>query len=250
MKKLFLKRNVIVISITSLLLLLLFVSSQFANASFLGDIFPSVTPTDRLASEIEDVYKALSNPKLDPQIRRSLEQRLKFMNREQTRVAIISQITPHLPPGRGADYTPEPIDEIILTGIIEEPFMLPGQKDVVTENAWQDKVDGEYVTVYAGYRRNTPDDHGVVCYETASTPLVCVDVPEKSGSVHVAERKDKDKAIKLVLKSKKGEDFFFDVRGRKFTKSLDEVVPTITQQAQAPTSVPYTPTVDSPYPAP
>jgi len=242
MKTVFSKRNIIAGSIITMLLFgILLVSNQLANANFSGEKSPTstITPGDPIVNQIKLLQKELSDLKNDQAAKTKIEEKLNNLYMLQTTIA---KIAPTLLISKQPGFigTPVPLHDIRLTGVINDPILI-SRHDVVDENGWQNIVDGIYVTVFAGYLKDDPDQ-GELCYKTDTIPLVCIAAPKKSGSIHVTEQIGN----KLVLKSKQGDTFFFDIPGRQFTTSMDAVVPTITPPVQA-TPVP---TTASGYPAP
>jgi hypothetical protein len=110
-----------------------------------------------------------------------------------------------------------------LTGIIDYPSVPFPAAQVIIENAWQDKINNEYVTVFAGA---TGDDHneGVLIIMTEH-PLAFkfIYIPG-AGSVKISDFK----GTQLVLQSKNKEVSYFDVPGQSFIKVLGEIVLTVT----------------------
>lgn len=161
---------------------------------------------------------------------------------EQTQEALAKITTPILP--ETFNKTPIVLDFGPLpTGMIEA-FPVPSSLNFVVEEGWQDYVNDEYITLGAGYMANDPEQ-GAIIYSRSGDHYVVVKTSKKSGELKIKEVKGK----KIVLVSKKGDTFFFDVPGRKFITTLDEVIATVTPSDQekwkpqepTPTAVPAYP---------
>jgi hypothetical protein len=252
MKIQFSKKRFLTVVTLFVLAIALVVFNQLAIVNSMGNQFPIATPTppfDTFNTEIENIQKELNNPKIDKDIRSTLENKIKDLTELQ---ASIGKITPwsatlEPPMALGTNHSSENTKIPPMTGIIDYHIMLPERKDLVMENAWQEIVNDEYLTVLAGYVRNDPDQ-GELCFRSDTIPLTCIDTPNRSGSIKIIEQKIKER--KLILTSKKGNSFYFDIPGKKFAKSLDEIIPTATMQALKNIVPTISLTPQSGYPAP
>lgn len=235
-----------IIVIILLTFVMIYASTHLVNAKKLtqGDLRP--TETKRVDGEIAYFLELINNEELNPDRRATLERRLEGLYYEATLVEKAKKVTPPTP--HGPNYTPQvTLEGLIIqpTGLLEHPAIW-GQDSIHIENAWVALIDNEYILVSAGCLKSDPDQ-GVVTYEKKNSGRFVVKTTKKSGCISFIEGKDKEKtkAGKLTLKSKKGEHFFFDVPARKFISSLDEVVPTITPESKI---IAETPTISYPYP--
>ncbi|MEW5870701.1 MAG: hypothetical protein AB1894_15620 [Chloroflexota bacterium] len=137
----------------------------------------------------------------------------------------------------------------IPIGIIEDAGhagFLP--KDFQIGNAWFYRIEGKLFQVYAGADGKDPKQGAVVVSVAHNASIGMFLTPTRHGLVRVVEVE----GLILTLRSEDGTIFYFNVPGRKFTLTVDEVVPTITpviRQQFTATSTP-TPLANAPYPQP
>jgi hypothetical protein len=127
-----------------------------------------------------------------------------------------------------------------LTGIIEYPTEAYSSMGYIITNAWQEKVDGSYVLVFAGASAKDPHQ-GLLLVETDDRSQSGIFYsPEKKGLLRIV----KVAGFRLVLETPNKDIFYFDVPGRRFVDSMEEVVPTATPRPK----LLATATPVSPYP--
>ncbi len=147
---------------------------------------------------------------------------LGFLIRQSITAEVEDQPAPTISPDPAIVSLQNP-NEKRLIGIIENPSVPFSSMSVLIENAWQEKINDEYVTVFAGAMRADPDK-GVLIIQ-AEGPLTSkfIYLPG-AGSVKISDFKGNQ----LVLQSKNKGVFYYDVPGRTFIKALGEIIPTIT----------------------
>jgi len=139
-----------------------------------------------------------------------------------------------------------PSDDKRFTGIIQNPSVPFSPLSYLIENGWQEIINNEYVTVFAGAGRKDPEQ-GILIVETEN-PLRFrfYNTPQKSGSVKIIDFK----GFQLVLQAENEEIFYFDVPGQQFIITLGESVPTITpmpsqEETNEPSIGTLTPTIQA-----
>lgn len=207
----------------------------------------SDSSTERSPDEIEYLQQALTQENLDEEMRQSIEEKLAIEERIATQQALENLATKPLDP---SDARPSSIpDPPRVTGIIENPSVPFYSGDVHINNAWQELVNGYYITVYAGSLAEDPTQ-GIVIIIREYPDFILSDrlfTSEKAGSLRIITVD----GLRLLLQTENKQSFYFDVPAVRFVSSLEEIVstatigPTITPASLFPESSPYPP---PPYP--
>lgn len=139
-----------------------------------------------------------------------------------------------------------PSDDKRFTGIIQNPSVPFSPLSYLIENGWQEKINNEYVAVFAGAGRVDPAQ-GILIVETEN-PLRFrfYNTPQKSGAVKIIDFK----GFQLVLQAENKDIFYFDVPGQQFIITLGETVPTVTsmpsqEETNEPSIGTLTPTIQA-----
>ncbi len=238
------KRVLIMGGVLVIILFMLSVSVQ--QIAFAQSKNNTPAPNTDQAS-IKTLEKNLQNPNLDEDSKKMLRAKLEVYYHNATQEAkVLSRVT-NIPNDPNRKKVPPPIPTIQaserMTGIIERPAVPFPSSAYQIENAWQEKVDDAYILVFAGADSKQSNKGVLVVMSDKNRRSETYYTPTNSGSVKITEVK----GLQLVLKAKGNEIFYFDVLGRKFISSLDEVVPTITPIPNG-ENIALTPT-DTPVPA-
>jgi hypothetical protein len=190
------------------------------------------TPTLTLNPGIGMLQNELQNPNMNINARHNVETKVAIELRDATEQA---EAQTYLPAIR-----PSPQKNPILP---PNPTLLPNEQPEVgilngisypnpqfhAENGWQEKINGDYVMVYAGVDGQDPTDGVLIIVGLNHTAANFIDMPG-SGSLKIIDFKGNQ----LVLQSKNKGVFYFDVAGQSFIQSLGEIVPTITPKPTYP----------------
>jgi hypothetical protein len=193
--------------------------------------------------EIQSLKQDLQG-ELDEETRKSLEVKLQILSVEATQRALgVQQLTSM--PNAGKNYIPPTfqIEGQRDTGIIEYPSSPFPSAEYIITNGWQELIDENYVTVFAGALTSNRKQ-GVLIVEMESPFRFRQYItPDQSGEIKISSAK----GFRLVLVSSNNKTYYFDVPAQRFVNSLDEIVPTITPFTYQ--SIPtLTATPVSPYP--
>lgn len=166
---------------------------------------------DNLITELRQMAQG---GRMDPALQRSLEEKVARLEREQadreaaqTHAAEKPQ-NPDLAAQLPAPDSPRP------TGIIENGVAPFSSQDVHMTNLWQEKVNGQWVQVYAGASAARPEQ-GVVIVMTetnGTTSAERFNTPLREGAVTIVQAD----GLRLTLQSAAGTVSLFDVSARAF----------------------------------
>lgn len=235
------KRTLLISSISLLMIVALGVSVQQIAAAQARIITPGPNPDH---ASIKALEKNLENPNLDETTKKSLQGKLEVYSKNATRQANILSRATNIPNGpKAAPQIPTIKASQRMTGIINRPAVPFPSSAFQIENAWQEKVNGTYILVFAGVDAVRSDKGILIITSDTNRHFEYFYTPTDSGPVKIVDVK----GMQLVLKTKGKEVFYFDVLGRRFVSSLGEVVSTATPN---PTDVSIaTPSPDTPVPA-
>lgn len=225
--------KIISITILALLGLLLILGSPQVRNIASASIPTVVDPKDlSIMRDIDKYEKLLKEGKLGPEDRKNIEEKLKNAEKEATKEAMLTN-------NQDKAYSAK------LTGIVEitqslskpkekveEPSRLvtgpgiPQIKDALFGTAWIDNSGVEPVIYLAGHLVDTPEQ-GVI--------FICRDkcigedverfyTSEKDGSLEVLRNENG----KLVLSSKKGKEFRFNMNQKRFENKSGVPLPILT----------------------
>jgi hypothetical protein len=207
---------------------------------------PTMTPipTDILNYEqalIQSLEQDLQG-ELDKETRHSLETKLQNLYAQVTQRALgIHQLTampnkPFIPPTFQVEGQRD-------LGIIEYPTNPFPSTEYVITNAWQELINGNYVTVFAGALGSNPKQGVIIVQMEAPRQTRQYLTPDQSGVTKITSAK----GFRLVVETSDSKRYYFDVPAQRFVSSMGEIVPTITPFTNQ--SMPtLTATPVSPYP--
>lgn len=183
------------------------------------------TPTKSTDPLIQIWQKQIQSDTINNDDRQALETKVGVLISNATIQARSAEKLPQYRPTiiRSVTVVP-PSDAKRFTGIIQNPSVPFSPLSYLIENGWQEKINNEYVTVFAGAGRKDPAQ-GILIVETEN-PLrfKFYNTPQKSGSVKIVDFK----GFQLVLQAENKDIFYFDVPGQQFIMTLGETVPTVT----------------------
>lgn len=203
--------------------------------------------------QIATLESALKNANSEEE-RESLEKQLELYYQMGTLVATMQpseMSNDHLVASKQAFNTQLPLTlQVALTriadraptGINENPVhasFLP--KNFLVGNAWRNELAGKVYIIYAGANDIDTEQGAVIVAIPEDFDVSMYLTPSRNGIVRVVDVKNGT----LVLQTEKGMIFYFNILGRKFTSSLNEVVPTITPVTFG---LPPTLSLSNPYP--
>lgn len=205
-------------------LVILFVLSLLIRQSITAQAIRIPTPTISIDSAIIGLEKQLQSNNIDNEYRHILETKVAVLNNDATRVAIgrakipAYQPTLQLPPIE----TENPNSDRLM-GIIDYPSVPFSTMEVLIENAWQGKINNEFVLVFAGATRFDPQK-GVLIVATEHPLNFNYIYLSGTGSMKITGFN----GLQLIIQSKTKGIVYFDVPGQTVIKSLGEYVPTVT----------------------
>ncbi len=205
-------------------------------------------PDDWRCKEIVRLEETLAKNKLSNDMRKSLTAKLRALYYESTSQAEGIKRLTEMPTEaelarrqlRTPKVTKKPIER--LTGIIERPAVALSHAFIIN-NAWQELVDGRYITVFAGALSEDPDQGILVVYDDSSDKYTIYASPSKDGSFRIVAAEN----FHLTLETTKKLDVYFDVLHPAFAYSLNRdggatitpfLFPTVTL-TPSPTLIPY-----------
>jgi hypothetical protein len=179
---------------------------------------------------------------LDEETRKSLETKLQILYAEVTQRAVAVQQLTAMPNRTFIPPTFQAEGEREL-GIIEYPTDPFIHTDYKITNAWQELINGNYITVFAGSLVSNPQ-HGIVIVQMETPRKTRIYLtPDQSGATKITSAN----GFRLVVETADSKTYYFDVPAQRFVNSLDEIVPTITPFTNSSIAT-LTATPVSPYP--
>ncbi len=151
---------------------------------------------------------------LDPQLRSSLEQKIAVLQREDQNRAAARSRAPTKPQNpRASQPAPVP-DPPRRTGIIEGVMAPFSSQDVQIANLWQEKVNGQWVQVYAGALTSSSKQGLVIVVTETPTGVIAKRylTPIQAGTMKIVQANGSS----LTLKAANGVIFTFDVGSGAF----------------------------------
>jgi len=183
------------------------------------------TSTKSIDPLIQIWQKQIQSDTINNDDRQALETKVGVLIFNATMQARSAEKLPQYRPTiiRSVTVVPPP-DDKRFTGIIQSPSVPFSPMSYLIENGWQEKINNEYVTVFAGAGRKD-SAQGILIVETEN-PLrfKFYNTPQKSGSVKIVDFK----GFQLVLQAENKDIFYFDVPSQQFIITLGETVPTVT----------------------
>lgn len=232
------------LSVILLAFLTLFESEVVSPGIALGQQ-PYPPPSRNLSPLEEDIrlYQAMLARKLDPQMRRSLEEKLAIAQRLATQAAMGTENP--VPKKHLGVYISDVTNPPPRLGIIEGQGQTIRPSEARISNRWIGKVGNGYVVVFAGAPTEDPTQ-GIIYVMRVSdedgTHWERILPPVQTGMLSIVEE---GKGY-LLLRSAKGLRLRFDVRTLGFTEIIDQNG-RIIQTTPIPTVV-GTPAIPYPYP--
>lgn len=202
------------------LIVLGFTVYQFATATPRSNC----KPEDLRCKEIQQLEELLAKNGLSSDMEHSLTAKLQALYSEATAQAEgIGRLT-EMPTEaelarrqlQAPKVTMKPRER--LTGIIERPAVPLSQAFIIT-NAWQELVNGQYTTVFAGALSDDPDQGVLVIYEESSDKYTIYISPFKDGGFHIIAEDN----FYLTLETAKKTKVYFDVLHPTFADSMNKV---------------------------
>lgn len=102
-----------------------------------------------------------------------------------------------------------------LTGIIERPAVPLSQAFMIL-NAWQEMIDGRYLTVFAGGLSEDPDQGVIVIYDDSTEKYTIYTSPTKEGSFRIIAVE----GLNLILETNQKTRLYFNVIQPIFADSM------------------------------
>lgn len=190
---------------------------------------------------IQDLEQNLQGD-LDQETRKSLETKLQNLYAEVTQRAVAVRQLTSIPNRTYIPPTFQPGGEREL-GIIEYPTNPFIHTDYKITNAWQELINGDYITVYAGSLVSNPKQGIIIMQMETSGKTKIYLTPDLSGATKISSAN----GFRLIVLTANSRTYYFDVPAEKFVSSINEIVPTVTQSIPKSTQgVTITPT--TPYP--
>jgi hypothetical protein len=216
------KRKWLVFLLAGISLSLLLIFGLLGNRSGItvsGQIQPSSTPEKATsvypeAALVDSFEEALQDQTLDPETRKSLEEKLSMAQqmlklREQAKVNQPGSTTDIEPPKQGGD-------PVFQSGIFEGGEGLFRSSEAVIENHWQAVLDEKYIQVFAGVSGSDPSQ-GVVYIVTTAQDRIHTDIKmvlsqPNSGSLKIVGEEN----LVLTLENQDGTVYQFDIQEKTF----------------------------------
>jgi hypothetical protein len=173
---------------------------------------PSAAPSPE-AAELRQIQEALAGP-VDAPTRNSLEEKAALIANEQEAQAQ-AQAVGALKPTGAPGALPSAAPEQRPTGIFEDVIGPFSPQEMIVTNAWQDRVNGQWVQVYAGASADDPTQGLVAVLVqplSASTGSLHA-TPSRAGAVRITSAH----GSLLTLTAEDGSIFVFDASTRQFT---------------------------------
>jgi hypothetical protein len=162
---------------------------------------------------------------LDEETRHSLETKVQILSAQVTERALAIQQLTAMPNASKQLVRPTyQVEGQRDIGIIEYPTNPFPSTEYVITNAWQELINGSYVTVFAGALANNPKQGMILVQMESPRRLRQYITPDQSGEIKISSAK----GLRLVVVSSNNKTYYFDVPAQRFVSSLNEIAPTIT----------------------
>lgn len=218
-KKFSLNKNIVFLFL--IFFLVIFLGSRYSlNKSASGkSLFVSTPEPSRpnfMDSLIQDIQYTLSNDKLSPELRLSLEGKLELLSTYSSNIAA-SRSNPLPKDGRLSALAPPvenpPFNSGIFTG--GEHLLLPYKG--FANNYWQSEVDGKYMQVIAGAISDKDSTGAIFLIITSadrrSSTFEIFNAPEGNGSLSIQSVEDNT----LRLQDEEGHVYLFDLLNKEIS---------------------------------
>jgi hypothetical protein len=212
---------------------------------------PDCQPDDWMCKEIYRLEEALAKNKFSNDMQRSLTAKLQALSYAATSQAEGIRRLTEMPTEaelarrqlRTPKVTVRPKER--LTGIIERPAVALSQAFII-DNAWQELVDGRYITVFAGAFSEDPDQGVLVIYDDSSDKYTIFASPSKDGGFRIVTAEN----FNLTLETTKKVKVYFDVLHPSFANSMNRDGGATITPFMFPTATPTASSTLNPYPLP
>lgn len=210
-----------IITLGSLALLGLFIIGK-AGAALLNNTMINKTPLDPYEDQIEYLLDELKRTDLTDETRRLEEEKLNTLVRMATQRAHGMQNQP----ARQGNVTPPTIQVAgmrLPDGIDNHPSV-PFSEDLVkVVNSWRKTTPERTYLVFAGYLTKDPEQGALLVFRPDTHNFTPYLTPGRSGEVSVIE----EKGFVIVLKSRRGDVYYFNVAQEYFIDERGTPLPTI-----------------------